>query len=283
MSEQGEEQALPEKTMLPTIPLERYTKQGRQALKFADEEARRLNHDYIGTEHLLLGILRIENCIATSVLHNLGVDLARVRRAVEYIVKRGDAPVVGEIGMTPRAVVVNGMAFSEAGRLYTEAYAQEKGWSHVRIAPEHLLLGLLQEGEGIAVGVLERGFGAKRDQIRSQIYSALSNSGQWAEQTTLKDVALAKTSVVTCRIIGSDLDAIDTLVEAGIRSTRSEAAAWLIHAGIEANKELLEQVYGTVAEIRRLRLMAQNLVQQGTEGKSPQPSQPPQASEENPS
>ncbi len=127
------------------------------------------------------------------------------------------------------------------------------------IAPEHLLLGLLQEGEGIAVGVLERGFGAKRDQIRSQIYQALSNSGQWAEQTTLKDVALAKTSVVTCRIIGSDLDAIDTLIEAGIRSTRSEAAAWLIHAGIEANKELLEQVYGTVAEIRRLRLVRKTL------------------------
>jgi ATP-dependent Clp protease ATP-binding subunit ClpA len=282
MSDGGEEQAQPEKAMLPGIPLDRYTEQGRQVLKFADEEARRLNHNYIGTEHLLLGILRIDNCIATSVLHNLGVDLARVRRAVEYIIKRGDAPVVGEIGMTPRAVVVNGMAFSEAGRLYTEAYAQEKGWSQVHIAPEHLLLGLLQEGEGIAVGVLERGFGAKRDQIRSQIYSALSNSGQWAEQTTLKDAALAKTSVVTCRIIGSDLDAIDTLIEAGIRSTRSEAAAWLIHAGIEANKELLEQVYSTVAEIRRLRLVAQNLVQQGTEAKSPQPSQPPQPSEENP-
>ncbi len=54
---QGEEQALPEKAMLPTIPLERYTEQGRQVLKFADEEARRLNHNYIGTEHLLLGIL----------------------------------------------------------------------------------------------------------------------------------------------------------------------------------------------------------------------------------
>ena len=276
MSEQEEKQAQPEKAMIPTIPLERYTEQGRQVLAFADEEARRLNHNYIGTEHLLLGILRIENCIATSVLHNLGVDLARVRRAVEYIIKRGDAPVVGEIGMTPRAVVVNGMAFSEAGRLYTEAYAQEKGWAHVRIAPEHILLGLLQEGEGIAAGVLERGFGAKKDQIRSQVYQALSNSGQWAEQTTLKDIAL-KTSVVTCRIIGSDLDAIDTLIEAGIRSTRSEAAAWLIHAGIEANKDLLEQVYGTVAEIRRLRLMAQNLVQQGSEGK---PAQASQASQE---
>ncbi|HLJ33344.1 MAG TPA: Clp protease N-terminal domain-containing protein [Ktedonobacteraceae bacterium] len=280
MSEQNEEQTSHEKTMLPAIPLERYTEQGRQVLAFADEEARRLNHNYIGTEHLLLGILRVENCIATSVLHNLGIDLARVRRAVEYIVKRGEQPVVGEIGMTPRAVVVNGMAFTEAGRLYTEAYAQQKGWEHVRIAPEHILLGLLQEGEGIAAGVLERGFGVKKDQIRSQIYQSLSNSGQWAEQTTLKDVALAKNSVVTCRIIGSDLDAIDTLIEAGIRTTRSEAAAWLIHAGIEANKELLEQVYGTVAEIRRLRLTAQNLVQQSTESKSSKPTQPQQSTQE---
>lgn len=282
MSEQSEEQAKAEKAMVPTIPLERFTEQGRQVLAFADEEARRLNHNYIGTEHLLLGILRVENCIATSVLHNLGVDLARVRRAVEYIIKRGDEPIVGEIGMTPRAMVVNGMAFTEAGRLYTEAYTQQKGWEHVRIAPEHILLGLLQEGEGIAAGVLERGFGAKKDQIRSQIYQALSNSGQWAEQTTLKDTALAKNSVVTCRIIGSDLDAIDTLIEAGIRSTRSEAAAWLIHAGIEANKDLLAQVYGTVAEIRRLRLTAQNLVQQSTESKSAQPLQSPQPTQEEP-
>ena len=66
---------------------------------------------------------------------------------------------------------------------------------------------------------------------------------------------------MTCRLADHDLNALDALIEAGIRSTRSDAAAWLIHAGIEANQSLLEKVYGTVAEIRRLRSIAQSLVQ----------------------
>jgi hypothetical protein len=73
-----------------------------------------------------------------------------------------------------------------------------------------------------------------------------------------------RSNVTTCRIDGRDLDAIDALVEAGVRATRSEAASWLIHAGIEANKTLLDTVYGTVAEIRRLREVAQGVVQQAT-------------------
>jgi hypothetical protein len=67
---------------------------------------------------------------------------------------------------------------------------------------------------------------------------------------------------VTCRIDGRDLDAVDALIEAGIRSTRSDATAWLIHAGIEAYRPLFEKVYGTVAEIRRLRVVAQSLAQE---------------------
>ena len=76
------------------------------------------------------------------------------------------------------------------------------------------------------------------------------------------EAAPAKSNVVACRIDKRDLDAIDALIEAGIRSTRSDAAAWLIHAGIEANKELFEKVDGTVAEIRRLRMVVQQLVQE---------------------
>ncbi|HAG99370.1 MAG TPA: hypothetical protein DCL75_11070, partial [Ktedonobacter sp.] len=71
-----------------------------------------------------------------------------------------------------------------------------------------------------------------------------------------------KSNVVACRVDKRDLDAIDALIEAGIRSTRSDAAAWLIHAGIEAHKALFEKVYGTVAEIRRLRVGVQQLVQE---------------------
>ena len=88
---------------------------------------------------------------------------------------------------------------------------------------------------------------------------ASGSAGKMAEQPS------PKSNVVTCRIDGRDLDAVDALIEAGIRSTRSAAAAWLIHAGIEANKQLFEKVYGTVAEIRRLRVVAQTLAQEATE------------------
>ena len=81
-------------------------------------------------------------------------------------------------------------------------------------------------------------------------------------QTAELEQPSPKSNVVTCRIDGRDLDAVDALIEAGIRSTRSDAAAWLIHAGIEANRSLFEKVYGTVAEIRRLRVVAQSLAQE---------------------
>jgi translation initiation factor 6 (eIF-6) len=92
----------------------------------------------------------------------------------------------------------------------------------------------------------------------------------------LKDVVKNKSNVVTCRVDDQDLDAIDALVEVGIRSTRSDAAAWLIHAGIAANQNTLETVYTTVAEIRNLRTKAQALAQQITNNKSAkiQPEQP---------
>ena len=83
------------------------------------------------------------------------------------------------------------------------------------------------------------------------------------------DITLCERCPPYLLAIVQDLDAIDALVEAGVRNTRSDAAAWLIHAGIEANKALLEKVYGTVAEIRRLRIMAQSLAQEGTEQEAP--------------
>jgi len=118
------------------------------------------------------------------------------------------------------------------------------------------LLGLTREGEGIGAGLL-RSFGTTLEKVRAQRFQAiaLASGGKAAEQSPLKS------NVVTCRIDGRDLDAVDVLIEAGIRSTRSDAAAWLIHAGIEANRPLFEKVYGTVAEIRRLRVVAQSLAQ----------------------
>src|SRR5262249_33689083 len=85
------------------------------------------------------------------------------------------------------------------------------------------------------------------------VYAHLVSAGKGNEASSVKG------NVITCRINDQDLAAIDALVEAGVRTTRSEAAAWLIHAGIDASKTLLDTVYGTVAEIRRLRVIAQSL------------------------
>ena len=233
-----------------TIPGEKFTNKMRLVLDFAQEEARELRHNYVGTEHLLLGLLREGESIAYHVLHSLGVELEAVRRAVTFIVGPGKEAVIGEIGFTPRAVAATTLAFNEAGHL-----GQEK------IAPEHLLLGLTSEGEGIAAGLM-RAFGTTLEKVRAQTFQAiaLASGGKAAEQSS------PKSNVVTCRIDGRDLDAVDALIEAGIRSTRSDAAAWLIHAGIEANRPLFEKVYGTVAEIRRLRVVAQSLAQEVVEG-----------------
>jgi excisionase family DNA binding protein len=123
---------------------DRFTERCRKALNLAQEEAQRFNHNYIGTEHLLLGLVGVGDGIAASVLNNLGVTLDQVRSAVEFIIGRGDRITLGEIGLTPRAKKVIELAVDEAQRL-----------GHHYIGTEHLLLGLAREGEGIAAGVLE--------------------------------------------------------------------------------------------------------------------------------
>ena len=124
---------------------DKFTERARRVLSLAQEEAQRFQHNYIGTEHLLLGLVRESEGVAAKVLGNLGVELYRVRNAVEFIIGRGDRIVLGEIGLTPRAKKVIELAVDEARRL-----------NHHYIGTEHLLLGLVREGEGIAAGVLER-------------------------------------------------------------------------------------------------------------------------------
>ena len=121
---------------------DKFTERARRVLTLAQEEAQRFNHNYIGTEHLLLGLVREGDGVAAKVLANLGVELNKVRSAVEFIIGRGDRAVLGEIGLTPRAKKVIELAVDEARRL-----------NHHYIGTEHLLLGLVREGEGIAAGV----------------------------------------------------------------------------------------------------------------------------------
>jgi ATP-dependent Clp protease ATP-binding subunit ClpA len=134
-------------------------------MRLAQEEAQRLHHNYIGTEHLLLGLLREGEGVAGNVLTRLGVDLEQARQAVEGIVGRGDHLVSGEIGLTPRAKKVVELAVNEAQRLH-----------HHYIGTEHLLLGLLREGEGVGAGVLEH-FGLSLQEVRANILQVLNEKG----------------------------------------------------------------------------------------------------------
>ena len=147
---------------------DKFTDRARKVLTLAQDEAQRFNHNYIGTEHLLLGLVREGEGVAARVLENMNVELSKVRTAVEFIIGRGDRPVVGEVGLTPRAKRVIELAIDEARRL-----------GHNYIGTEHLLLGLVREGEGIAAGVLES-LGVNLDKVRHQVIHVLSQSSSTA-------------------------------------------------------------------------------------------------------
>jgi ATP-dependent Clp protease ATP-binding subunit ClpA len=238
--------------MPPAASLDKFSQRARSVMALAREEARNLNHNYIGTEHLLLGLIREREGVAAKTLTNLGIELEKVRKAVEFTIGRGDRAPDGDIGLTPRARKVIELAVEEARNL-----------GHHYIGTEHLLLGLVREGEGIAAGVLES-LGATMKKVRRETLRALIGPGvllrsRLAELGQLKD---AKDNVVTCRVDAQDLAAIDTLIEAGIRSSRSDAASWLIHAGIQSQAELFARVEATVDQIRRLRQEAQTMAQE---------------------
>ena len=135
---------------------DRFTGRARKVLTLAQEEANRFQHNYIGTEHLLVGLISEGDGVAAKVLRRMGVNLYEVRRDVEAIIGRGDRIVLGNIGLTPRAKKVIALAVDEARRL-----------NHTSIGTEHLLLGLVREGEGIAAGVLAS-LGVELEQVRAK-------------------------------------------------------------------------------------------------------------------
>jgi ATP-dependent Clp protease ATP-binding subunit ClpA len=142
--------------------LEELNEQAHKVLALADEEARRFQHNYIGTEHLLLGLTRDQEGIAAQVLARLGVGLDQVRRSVEFIIGRGDRIIPANIGLTPRSKQVIELAIDEARRL-----------NQPLASTEHLLLGLVREGRGIAAGVLES-MGINLARVRQQTLDLLS-------------------------------------------------------------------------------------------------------------
>jgi hypothetical protein len=143
---------------------ERFTDRARRVVVLAQEEARHLNHNYIGTEHILLGLIHEREGVAAKALESLGISLEAVRGEVVKIVGRGAEAPSGHIPFTPRAKKVLELSLREALAL-----------GHNYIGTEHILLGLIREGEGVAAQVLVK-LGASFDRVRQQVVQLLAGS-----------------------------------------------------------------------------------------------------------
>ena len=145
---------------------ERFTDRARRTVVLAQEEARLLQHNYIGTEHLLLGLIHEGEGVAAKALESLGIGLEAVRQQVEEIIGRGQQAPSGHIPFTPRAKKVLELALREAIQL-----------GHNYIGTEHILLGLIREGDGVAAQVLVR-LGADLNRTRQRVIEVLHGHGE---------------------------------------------------------------------------------------------------------
>ncbi len=151
---------------------ERFTDRARRVVVLAQEEARLLNHNYIGTEHILLGLIHEGEGVAAKALESLGISLEAVRQQVEEIIGQGGSSPSGHIPFTPRAKKVLELSLREALQL-----------GHNYIGTEHILLGLIREGEGVAAQVLVK-LGADLSRVRQQVIQLLSGYSSSREQQT---------------------------------------------------------------------------------------------------
>src|SRR6059036_3030958 len=163
---------LPDRSEERLTMFERFTDRARRVVVLAQEEARMLNHNYIGTEHILLGLIHEGEGVAAKALESLGIALEGVRQQVEEIIGQGQQAPSGHIPFTPRAKKVLELSLREALQL-----------GHNYIGTEHILLGLIREGEGVAAQVLVK-LGADLNRVRQQVIQLLS-SYQGKEQVAV--------------------------------------------------------------------------------------------------
>jgi ATP-dependent Clp protease ATP-binding subunit ClpA len=150
---------------------ERFTDRARRVVVLAQEEARMLNHHYVGTEHILLGLIHEGEGVAAKALESLGIGLETVREKVTEIIGRGEQPPSGHIPFTPRSKKVLELSLREALQL-----------GHNYIGTEHILLGMMSEGQGVGAQVLVR-LGADLDGVRQQVTQVLHEHGSRTESS----------------------------------------------------------------------------------------------------
>jgi ATP-dependent Clp protease ATP-binding subunit ClpC len=152
---------------------ERFTDRARKVMQLANQEAQRLNHEYIGTEHILLGLVKEGSGVAANVLKNLDIDLRKIRLEIEKIVQSGpDMVTMGKLPQTPRAKKVIEYSIEEARNL-----------NHNYVGTEHLLLGLLREQEGVAAQVLMN-LGLKLEDVREEVLNLLGHNMESGESSS---------------------------------------------------------------------------------------------------
>ena len=169
---------------------ERFTDRARRVVVLAQEEARLLNHNYIGTEHILLGLIHEGEGVAYLALTELGISLDAVRAQVEAEIGQGSEAPGGHIPFTPRAKKVLELSLREALQL-----------GHNYIGTEHILLGLIREGEGVAAQVLV-GLGAGLDRVRQQVVQLLANAGASQAEQVAAGPSRIRQQAVTAMVAG---------------------------------------------------------------------------------
>jgi hypothetical protein len=249
----------------------RFTDRARQVVVLAQDEARRLDHNYIGTEHILLGLIREGDGVAARALESLGIGLDIVRQQVEEIIGRGQQAPSGHIPFTPRAKKVLELSLREAQQL-----------GHDYIGTEHILLGLVREGDGVAAQVLVKR-GADLNRVRQQVIQLLA--GRAAEEPGpgarigMEMVEQQLTAMEQRGGVGPDTSDLDEQIEAArtekqaaIDAQDFEQAVVLRHreaqlraakaarqeqwaAGRPALPDLAEQCRQLAGEVERLRAL----------------------------
>ncbi len=174
--------------------MNKFSDRAQKVILVAQEEAKRLNHDYVGTEHLLLGLIALGEGLAVQVLINIGIDLRRIKSEIEKLVPPGDnIMVLGEIPFSPRAKKVLEYAVDEAATM-----------GHIYVGTEHILLGLLHEKEGVASRVLEY-LGVSYDDIQQEIFSILGEIEPTPQTLRSKSVKHHKPKTPTLDEFSRDL------------------------------------------------------------------------------
>jgi len=238
---------------------ERFTDRARRVVVLAQEEARLLNHDYIGTEHILLGLIHEQQGVAAKALESLGIRLEAVRSQVEGIIGQGQSAPTGHIPFTPRAKKVLELSLREALQL-----------GHNYIGTEHLLLGLLREGQGVAAQVLVK-LGADQARVRQQVIQLLSGYAAGGKEagartrlvrmTVPDDLREAEEQLAQVRrekqaaIDADDFDKAAALrhqEQQLLRRLAERERAWTAGVDLEAVVQENQRLHGEVERLREL-------------------------------